>query len=67
MFNLSMVRSSKFYIKIVLHKFSIFIMLCFERKGFSMKKILLVLALLTPFVCDAAPKKEKKEEIKEYR
>lgn len=27
-----------------------------------MKKLLLVLALITPFVCDAAPKKEKKEE-----
>lgn len=27
-----------------------------------MKKILLILALITPFVCDAAPKKEKKEE-----
>ena len=27
-----------------------------------MKKILLILALVIPFVCDAAPKKEKKEE-----
>ena len=27
-----------------------------------MKKILLILALITPFVCDAAPKKAKKEE-----
>ena len=27
-----------------------------------MKKLLLIVALLTPFVCDAAQKKQKKEE-----
>ena len=31
-----------------------------------MKKFLLLLALVTPFVCDAAPKKEKKEEPVEH-
>ena len=46
----------------MLRNFAFYIMLSLVRKGFVMKKILLILALLTPFVCDAAPKKPKKEE-----
>ena len=41
-----------------------FLLFCVkEREGvFFMKKLLLLLALIAPFVCDAAPKKEKKDE-----